>query len=101
MGNEDILPGDAPKQVTISGESVCLPHKEKGDFQTLECAIGLRDNDGSYYAIDQSGLPTQFYETGQRVSVSGLLVPIEQLGSDHWQIYDIKGIIKAEVLKVI
>ena len=38
-------------EVSLSGETVCLPHKNPGDFQTLECAIGFKDTAGNYYAL--------------------------------------------------
>ena len=37
--------------VTIKGESTCLPHSGNGP-QTLECAQGVKTASGAYYAID-------------------------------------------------
>lgn len=87
-----------PKNVTINGTLTCLPHKDMSGPITLECAFGLKEDDtASYYALDTSMLETDqavFSETGTHVSVFGLLVPIEQISSNQWQKYNIKGIIR-------
>lgn len=83
-----------PQRVEISGEVVCLPHKDTSGPQTLECAIGLMDSHGKYYALDAS-LMSQTppgYTTGDRIKASGVLTPIEYLSSDHWKKYNVIGI---------
>lgn len=37
--------------IQIVGESICLQHAAKGDFHTMECAFGLKDSDGTDYAL--------------------------------------------------
>lgn len=41
---------------TFEGKVVCLPHRNTSGPHTLECAIGLQTDDGSYYQLqtDQS-----------------------------------------------
>ena len=43
--------GAAYADVTIKGESTCLPHKGDGPH-TLECAQGVKTKSGAYYAIE-------------------------------------------------
>ncbi len=40
--------------VAIRGEMVCLPHIDTEGPQTMECAFGLRDGDGVYFALRDS-----------------------------------------------
>lgn len=99
-----IVVSDAPKEATLEGEYTCLPHTDTSGPQTMECALGLKTDDGSYYALDfgnllQSGAIN--FGTGTRIRVSGLLVPIEQISSNQWQKYPIKGILQVkEVSKI-
>ncbi len=80
---------------TLTGEFACLPHRDDGP-STMECAYGLKATDGLYYALDFSGTPTSAFDLpmGRPYSVTGLLVPVEMLNTNHWQQYDIKGIMK-------
>ncbi|OGM28904.1 hypothetical protein A2801_03010 [Candidatus Woesebacteria bacterium RIFCSPHIGHO2_01_FULL_41_10] len=84
---------NAPYQTTLSGEYVCLPHKDTSGPQTMECAFGIKTPDGTHYAVDfgENGDLTQFV-AGESVTLSGLVTPIEYISTDHWQIYDIVGI---------
>lgn len=85
---------DTPKRTSLTGEYLCLPHTDTTGPQTEECAAGLKTDDGAYYAID-FGLMSQTIpslKSGDRISAEGVLTPIEQLSSDHWQKYPIKGI---------
>lgn len=83
-----------PYRATLSGEYVCLPHKEQGEVQTTECAFGLKTDSGEYYAIDfglMSQTPPEI-SLGVRFEASGVVTPIERLSSDHWRAYEAKGI---------
>lgn len=44
----------AEGSVTIKGTAVCLPHRDTSGPQTLECAFGLKDEKGLYYALKDS-----------------------------------------------
>jgi hypothetical protein len=83
-----------PYRATLTGEQVCLPHKDTSGPQTLECAIGLKTDVGEYYAIDMS-LMSQEHQpitNGERFTANGMVTPIERLSTDHWQKYDVEGI---------
>lgn len=79
---------------TFIGMPTCLPHRDTSGPQTLECAFGIKFDDGSYYALDMSSVSGDFQSYTGRISVSGTVVPIEAISSDVWQKYDIKGIMK-------
>jgi hypothetical protein len=82
---------------TLTGEQTCLPHKDTSGPQTLECAIGLKADDGAYYSMDLSKVNNGLgIDTSKRIRVTGLLTPVEALSSDHWQKYDMKGIISVD-----
>lgn len=83
-----------PYRISLSGEYVCLPHKDTSGPQTLECMYGIKTDTGEYYGIDfylmsQTHDPV---EVGQRISANGVVQPVEQLSAHHWQNYPIVGI---------
>ena len=83
--------------VTLRGEYVCLPHRDTSGPQTLECALGLKADNGLYYALDTSRVASSSViatNTGTRLVVEGVIVPIETISSDWWQKYAIRGIIQ-------
>jgi hypothetical protein len=87
-----------PGKATLQGEYVCLPHRDTKGPQTLECALGVKAQDGNYYSLDMSAVtfPAGMINTGDAISVEGNLVPVEALSTDHWQKYNIKGIVRVE-----
>ncbi len=90
-----------PKRATLTGTYECIPHKNPGDAQTLECSFGIKAENGQHYALNLADIDAAHMNTemNTRIKVSGLLVPVEQLSSDHWQIYDIKGIMKVDAFE--
>jgi hypothetical protein len=92
-----------PAAATITGTSECLPHRNASGPQTMECAFGLKEEGtGKHYALDLRATNQLDVPTGQRMSVTGTLVPANQLNTDMWQKYDIVGIIavtKVELTK--
>lgn len=79
---------------TLSGEVVCLPHRDTDGPQTLECAMGLRTDVGEHYAVDLNLMSQEHppLDTGKRLTANGVITPIEMLSTDQWQKYDVKGI---------
>ena len=69
---------DASQEVYITGTITCLPHRDQEGPQTLECAYGLKTDDGIYYALSD---PDPNYShltsagTGDRVAINGLFTP--------------------------
>jgi hypothetical protein len=85
---------DVPQRITLTGTLVCLPPKDSLHPYTGECTRGIRTNEGIHYAVDfslSSQHPNNF-SNEDVITASGVLTPIEQLSSNHWQKYDIKGI---------
>lgn len=89
-----------PKEETYSGEYVCLPHTDTSGPQTMECAFGLKLDDGKYIAIDWGELMTSGaameIKSGDRIELTGLFVPVEQLNTDQWRKYPITGILSVK-----
>jgi hypothetical protein len=99
-------PGLKPaEQTTLKGTWVCLPHQVTGGMETMECAYGIKTDDGKHYALDMSvvTLPNDLVASIQindRVGVSGLVTPIEQISNNtQWSKYDVRGIIKVSSLE--
>lgn len=82
------------KRGSLSGEYVCLPHVDTEGPQTMECAFGLKTDEGEYYAVDLHLMsqPDPQLQIGDHFTANGLIVPIEEISSDHWRKYPIKGI---------
>ncbi len=92
---------NVPYEATLTGEYTCLPHKNTNGPQTMECAFGIKTSDGSYYALDMSKIDQQesmTLQTQTKITAQGTLVPVEQLSSDHWQKYNIRGILQVNTL---
>ena len=47
-------PSISPGPITVKGTTDCLPHKKTSGPQPLLCAMALRTDDGTYYALDFS-----------------------------------------------
>lgn len=79
----------APYRGTLTGVQTCLPGP-----QILECVIGVRTDSGEYYALDFGAISQTSIEEqiGQRFSANGLITPIENINSDRWHEYNVKGI---------
>ncbi len=78
------------------GTLTCLPHKNKSGPITLECAYGLKTDNGHYYALDTTffpGILTDF-AIDVRVKVIGDLTNVEQASDTGLERYDIKGVIR-------
>lgn len=86
-------PSDVPYAASFKGEYVCLPHTDTKGPQTLECALGLKMDNGAYIALDFGDKPVS-YGMGERLELRGMLVPIEQISTDMWRKYPITGILR-------
>lgn len=87
--------GTASVTTSFTGTYGCLPHKDKGAVQTMECAFGIATDDGVHYAIDLQDVPEYMNtDMGSRIQVSGIYVPLEAISSTRWSTYDIKGIVR-------
>ena len=60
------------------GKIVCLPHKDQSGPQTLECAFGLLDTQGKYYALrdtDPENKNVSGVSMDKVVEVKGKFIP--------------------------
>ena len=85
---------DSKEVVTATGVIECLTPKSTSGTQTLSCAIGLKKDDGTHYALNHDD-PSVIgsIPTGQRVQLSGTLMTSQD------SVYDIVGIIKVASIK--
>lgn len=93
--NQKQAPQSGSKPVTIHGQMTCLPKTGSG-MQTLECAIGVKDEDGNYYGLENLSEIDPEYNymgTDEYVEISGLLKQKELKGPDG-NVYDIVGVIE-------
>ena len=71
----------SPQEIYITGTITCLPHRDQEGPQTLECAYGLKTDDGIYYALSDSdpdyGNLTKA-GTGDRVVINGIFRPSDK-----------------------
>ncbi len=84
------------KEIELRGTQICLPHKNQNGPQTKECAMGLKATDGKNYGLDLSSLQPDKVEEfmdGATVRVVGDFTPETALSTDHWQQYDMEGIV--------
>jgi flagellar basal body-associated protein FliL len=99
---EDITQSVSPiaGSVTIAGEIACLPKKGSG-AQTLECAIGLKGEDGNYYALknlSERDPEHKFSQTGLMVEVKGIL-STEEISAPDGNKYNIAGVITLDSVR--
>ena len=82
------------KKVTLEGQVICLQYKDSSSPHTLECAIGIKTDEGVSYALDTNKMPNSLleYTTGDRIRGEGFITPVEMLSSDQWQKYEVRGI---------
>lgn len=82
----------APYEGILTGEHVCLPHKNTDGPQTLECAYGIKTEAGEYYALDFDPEELPDFNIGGRFKAKGLITPIETSDNGYWSKYPIVGI---------
>lgn len=81
----------------LEGTYVCLPRSD--GKKTTECTPGIKvEND--YYALDLARLAgagvTTNFTNGTQILAAGIIVPAEELSTDQWDVYSIKGIMAVE-----
>jgi len=84
------------------GEITCLPKIGQG-AQTMECAIGLKGQDGRYYGLKnlfKLDPEYKFSVSGLQVEVSGAL-SLEEIKGPDGNKYDVVGVIDVASIKEI
>lgn len=84
---------------TFTGLYTCLPQKARGSPDTLECALGIKTDEGIYYSLDTQNI-TQYVirslSINQRIIVYGDVIPIEAISSNLGKIYNIRGVMRVK-----
>lgn len=94
--------GESKKAVTtperqranLSGEYLCLKSSDELVASERDCVVGLKTDDGKYYALDfnlSSQTPPKFV-SGDRLQASGVITSMETISSNQWQTYNLAGI---------
>jgi len=91
-------PAETSKAVILEGTYVCLPHTD--GTKAKECTPGIQVENKDYYALDmaiivESGTSPKL-TNGMKILAGGIIVPIEEISTDQWQKYPIKGIMQVE-----
>ena len=88
----------APEEGTVSikGTTLCLPHKDTSGPQTLECAYGLKDEKGQYYAIRDLD-PT--YKNISSLAMNSEVTLVGNFREETSKIYPIVGAIEISEIK--
>lgn len=93
---------EAPRRATLSGTTVCLPHRDQSGPHTMECAFGLQTSDSTRYALDLSVLQTsELFDlpVNQPLTVEGTLVPLDDIEQQLWKTYDISGQLRVSSIR--
>lgn len=62
------------EEITVKGEMICLPHRNTSGSQTMECAFGIKADDGNNYGLSDPGYRyLMSAQTGKRVEIKGKL----------------------------
>lgn len=79
----------------LEGVYACLPRADGAKGR--ECTPGIKVGD-EYYALDLASVIEAGGElglrAGEKISVGGTIVPIEEISSDQWKAYSLKGIMR-------
>lgn len=71
-------------EITVTGTSSCLPHKDTTGGQTLECASAIKTDDGKYYGLID---PTEDYSFTTKIDgrskVTGILTTVAETGTKY------------------
>lgn len=86
---------EVSKIKSVTGLHVCLPVKNPNEPHNDICRFGIWTDEGDYFALDLTALssPGFNFPTGTRLTVNGLVVPLENISADLLE-YDIIGLIK-------
>lgn len=81
----------------LQGKYICLPRED--GVKEKECTPGLEVG-ADLYALDlakviESGASTGIVN-GSNIIVGGIIVPMDEISSDQWKKYYLKGIIAVE-----
>lgn len=83
---------------TFEGTVVCMPHKNTDGPQTLECAIGIKTEEGAYYSIKTNDLQHELNSkagSDKKVRITGAVT------ADPSPIYQSSGVLNLEAYEFL
>ncbi len=100
-----VTPESVYRTESIEGVPTCLPQRGgPGMPHTLECAFGVRTDEGIYFALDLAAVPPETMDEiseASRVRFTGLYVPIEAISSNLGRIYDVRGVMRVDSVEIL
>lgn len=90
-----------PQRTTLVGYWECVPRRT-GAPADADCIRGIAKENSDGHVIIEIGLlatSSVDYADGDKVRVTGILLPADQLNTDRWQSYDIDAIISATAIE--
>jgi hypothetical protein len=92
--NSDNSLNSLPKDITLSGNYVCLPHINELKSSSTDCVFGLKTDNGEYYMVNfgagASAMPE--FQSGKHITAKGFVVIKEALSTDQWVNFNMKWI---------
>jgi hypothetical protein len=97
-GWDQVVNNEIDSTSTITGNFSCLPYKE--GVAGTDCSLGVRAQDGSYYALDISRIQdaNTDLKVEDTVAVTGFVLPQSAVAGSIWEDFDVAGIIKVNTL---
>lgn len=81
------------RQITVTGMTICLPHRNTSGPQTMECALGLKGDDGKNYGLNDPGWKYLInLGNNKNVKVTGSLDSREDIKYDSVGVITITGL---------
>lgn len=97
-GWDKVVNDSVDKMTTITGNFSCLPRKDGAP--EVNCNLGLKGRDGSFYALDVSRIQdaNTDIKADDTIAVTGFLLPATAANDSKWDAYNISGVIKVNTL---
>lgn len=84
-------------EITVEGKFTCIPYMAPIP-KDPKCVLGLSTDLGVIYGLDTSsavGIPSDVTPE-DKIFISGILVPLDQIPGEEWKRFAIVGVIRVE-----
>jgi predicted negative regulator of RcsB-dependent stress response len=98
-GWDKVVNDQVDRTSTVTGNFSCLPLKT-GAEPIEDCELGVKSNDGTYYALDISRIQdaNTDLKAEDTIAVTGFVLPASAVVGSQWERYAVSGIIKVNTL---
>ena len=98
-GWDKVVNNEIDRTTTVTGSFSCLPLAD-GTEEVGGCTLGVRAQDGSYYALDISRIQdaNTDLKAEDTIAVTGFILPQTAVPGSLWEDYGVVGIIKVNTL---